>query len=449
MKKKATIVVDLGFGDAGKGTTVDYLARQGGISAMVRFNGGAQARHFVVTPDGRTHGFAQFGSGTFVPGVETFLSRFVLVDPMELVKEAELLAGLGCRNALSRIAIDERAMVVTPMHRALNRLREIARGAGRHGSCGMGIGEAMKMSIEYPEAVIRIDDLRDLRHLTSRLRLQQEAMAALSKRLMPYTEQVKALDGSGYGAAVLHHPNSVIETAEIMHSIAQEVRIVPSGHLKELAQRGSLIFEGAQGVLLDEWRGFHPHTTWSTTTPHNAQTLLQEIGYEGEVQKLGVMRAYHTRHGAGPFPTETSGLPASYFVDRCNGEHEWQGKFRVGWLDMVLLRYALEVSGGVDGLVVTHLDQYDALPHGIAMHICNGYSPQGNTDIVVHRLPVNPSLTYLAFQERLTTFLNRATPRYEPAPFSSADLIQRLADAFGTPVVIGSYGPSAADKRRF
>lgn len=444
MSKQATIVVDLGFGDAGKGTTVDYLARQGGVSAVVRFNGGAQARHFVVTPDGRTHGFSQFGSGTFVPGVETFLSRFALVDPLELIKEAESLSRLGCRNALSRIAIDERAMVVTPMHRMINRLREMARGAGKHGSCGMGIGEAMASSIQYPTHTIRVRDLRNKSRLEELLHRQRILFADLSKNIMPIDLQIRSMDE----AAVLHYPGSVTQVVQLMHDIAKEVRIVPSSYLKELAQRGSLIFEGAQGVLLDEWRGFHPHTTWSTTTPHNAQTLLQEIGYDGEVQKLGVMRAYHTRHGAGPFPTETSGLPASYFVDRCNSEHEWQGKFRVGWLDMVLLRYALEVSGGVDGLVVTHLDQYDALPHGIAMHICNGYSPQGNADIVVHRLPVNPSLTDLVFQERLTTFLNRATPIYEPAPLSSADLLPWLTGMLGIPVVLGSYGPTAADKRR-
>ncbi len=443
MKKKATIVVDLGFGDAGKGTTVDYLARHGGISAVVRFNGGAQARHFVVTPDGRTHGFSQFGSGTFVPGVETFLSRFALVDPLELVKEAESLTALGCRNPLLRMAIDENAMVVTPMHRMINRLREIVRGADKHGSCGMGIGEAMASSIQYPTHTIHVRDLRDKGRLEELLHTQRILFAAISKNIMPIDQQIRSMDDE---AAVLHYPRSVTQAAQLMHDIAKEVRIVPSTHLKELAQRGSLIFEGAQGVLLDEWRGFHPHTTWSTTTPHNAETLLQEIGYDGEVQKLGVMRAYHTRHGAGPFPTETPAL-AEYFVDRCNGTHQWQGGFRVGWLDLVLLRYALEVSGGVGALVVTHLDQYDALPGSMKTLVCSGYSPQGNSDITVHRLPINPTLTDLAFQERLTAFLNTARPVYDAAPANAADLLRWLEKELSVPVRFGSYGPTAANKR--
>src|SRR3989344_5023895 len=111
---RATIVTDLGFGDAGKGTIVDFLARQGRVSAVVRYNGGAQAAHNVVTPDGRHHTFSQFGSGTFVPGVRTHLTRFVLVDPFALGSELQNLYSMGVKTASSRLTVDENALVVTP-----------------------------------------------------------------------------------------------------------------------------------------------------------------------------------------------------------------------------------------------------------------------------------------------------------------------------------------------
>ena len=125
------IVADLGYGDAGKGTVVDWLCSHGGaepVHTVVRFNGGAQAAHNVVAPDGRHHTFAQFGSGTFTPGVRTHLSRFMLVDPAALAAEAAHLGSLGIRDALDRLTVDRDALLTTPYHRAANQARERARG---------------------------------------------------------------------------------------------------------------------------------------------------------------------------------------------------------------------------------------------------------------------------------------------------------------------------------
>ena len=144
------IVVDLGYGDAGKGTVVDWLcSRQDGrpVHAVVRFNGGAQAAHNVITRDGRCHAFAQFGAGTFTPGVRTHLSRFVLIDPLALAAEAAHLASLGLADALDLLTVDRDALLTTPYHQAANRAREIARGNDRHGSCGMGIGETARYAL--------------------------------------------------------------------------------------------------------------------------------------------------------------------------------------------------------------------------------------------------------------------------------------------------------------
>ena len=143
MEQKAILITDLGFGDAGKGGLVDHLTRVTGAHTVVRYNGGAQAGHNVITPDGRHHTFAQFGSGSLVPGTRTYVSRFMLLDPLAMLAEERALQGLGVRDALARTAIDRRALITTPFHVAANRIKEVARGDARHGSCGMGIGETM------------------------------------------------------------------------------------------------------------------------------------------------------------------------------------------------------------------------------------------------------------------------------------------------------------------
>src|SRR5437763_522887 len=129
-KRQAILIADLGYGDAGKGATVDYLARLTAAHTVVRYNGGAQAAHNVVAPDGRHHTFAQFGSATFLPGVRTHLSRFMVLHPLAMVREAEHLGVLGITDALGRTTIDGDALVISPYQQAANRLRELARGAG-------------------------------------------------------------------------------------------------------------------------------------------------------------------------------------------------------------------------------------------------------------------------------------------------------------------------------
>ncbi len=190
------VVVDLGYGDAGKGTVVDWLCtRRCGeepVHAVVRFNGGAQAAHNVVTADGRHHSFAQFGSGTFTPGVRTHLSRHVLVDPLALIAEAGHLAALGVRDALDRLTVDRSALVTTPYHRAANRARETARGAGRHGSCGMGVGETMAYALAHGDEALRAGDCLCPRTVRRKLTLLRDRL----------TEEVGRLEAPGVAACM-------------------------------------------------------------------------------------------------------------------------------------------------------------------------------------------------------------------------------------------------------
>jgi adenylosuccinate synthase len=394
------IVVDLGYGDAGKGTVVDWLCARGPYAAVVRFNGGAQAAHNVVTTDGRHHTFAQLGSGTFTPGVVTHLSRFMLVDPLALAAEAGHLAALGVDDALDRLTVDRDALLTTPYHRAANRARAVA---VRHGSCGMGIGETAAYALAWEDAP-RVGDCRSPARLRRRLRL-------LRDRLF---DELGPLDVP-----------AIEECADAFGAFAGRVRITGEGFLPALLRQGPAVFEGAQGVLLDERFGFHPHTTWSTTTFANARSLLDDAA--GSARRLGVLRAYLTRHGPGPFVTED---PLFDRPEPHNRRGPWQGAFRVGHLDAVALRYALRVCGGADALAVTHLDAPAPL-------ICEAYAIGAATTSTIAPAPD------LAGQALLTDRLLAARPRYSQV---GADPLGAIEAALGLPAVVRSYGPTAADK---
>jgi adenylosuccinate synthase len=416
----AWIVVDLGFGDSGKGTTVDFLARDLEADLVVRFNGGAQAGHNVVTTDRRHHTFAQFGSGTFVPGVGTHLGPAFVLHPGGLLVEARYLAAAGVGDALERLTIDARAPVITPYQQAAGRLREIARGAAAHGTTGVGVGEVRLDQAAGWDDVVVAGDLQEPDRLRAKLRSQQERK----------WEEL-ADEGDGPGAdderAVLLDRELVDVVLESWAGVDDRV-IEPELADARLRSARRLVLEGAQGVLLDERWGFHPHTTWSDCTFAGAEALIGDR----ERVRLGVVRAYQTRHGAGPFPTHD---PTWSLPERHNPSDGWAGAFRVGPLDGVLLRYASEVVRGVDGIVVTCLDRVSEVrPYGV----CVGYH---TAEGLIDRVPTGAPDDW-AHRETLGRRLREVRPEVEPA-----DPVEFVAERVGAPVVLTSHGPTAADKR--
>jgi adenylosuccinate synthase len=428
------VVVDLGFGDAGKGTVVDWLCASRPVHpvhpvhAVVRFNGGGQAAHTVVLPDGRRHTFAQFGSGTLRPGVRTHLSRFMVVDPLALVMESDHLAAIGVGDALARLTVDAGAPLATPYHRAANRARELARGADRHGSCGMGVGETMAYLIAHPADAPLVGDCREPNLLRHKLSLLRDRLAG----------DVGPLDAPPVDACV-----------DAFTAFASAVSIVDAAHTARLLDAGPVVFEGAQGVLLDEWHGFHPYTTWSTTTFANAETLLAEAGHTAV--RLGVLRTFTTRHGPGPLVTED---PALDLPDPHNPANPWQGPFRVGHFDAVAHRYALDVCGGVDALALTHLDVVDRSSGFVAGRgdRSSGFvAERGDRDVRMCRaydwtdrlVPGPPG--DLDRQEALTRRLEKTVPHYDPPPDDWAGAVEA---ELGAPVAVTSHGPTAADKQQ-
>ncbi|WP_068902846.1 adenylosuccinate synthetase [Planomonospora sphaerica] len=387
------IVVDLGYGDAGKGTVVDWLCSRGGVSAVVRFNGGAQAGHNVVLPDGRHHTFSQFGSGT-LRGVPTHLSRYIVVDPFALTAEADHLRRIGVPDPYGMLTVDREALLATPYHVAAGRARELARGGKRHGSCGMGVGEAMAYALEHPFMAPRVGDC--------------ERPWALTRKLEALRERLGA-DGP-----------PVADCVAAYRAFAEQVALVDPSYVTALLRRRPVVFEGAQGVLLDEWHGFHPHTTWSTTTFGNALALLDGAA----AVRLGVLRTYTTRHGPGPLVTED---PRLRLPEPHNRDGRWQGPFRTGHFDAVAHRYALSAAGGADALALTHLD-------APVSRMCDSYD--------IGELPVGRRGD-LEGQARLTARLGRVRPHYADGV---DDWPEAVTGALGVPVWLGSSGPTSADK---
>ncbi|MEV4245364.1 adenylosuccinate synthetase [Streptosporangium canum] len=391
------IVADLGYGDAGKGTVVDWLCAQGPVQAVVRFNGGGQAAHNVVLPDGRHHTFAQFGSGT-LRGVPTHLSRFMVVDPLALASEAAHLGELGVPDPFGLLTVDRDALLATPYHVAAGRARELARGDDRHGSCGMGIGETMAYALDNPGLGPTAGDC--------------ENPALLARKLHVLCE---ALGVSG---------PAVEDCVAAYRAFAERVILVDSSFTAALLRRRPVVFEGAQGVLLDEWHGFHPYTTWSTTTFANALALLDGV----PAVRLGVLRTYTPRHGPGPLVTED---PTLEIDEAHNAAGPWQGPFRAGHFDAVAHRYALAVTGGADALALTHLD-------APVSRMCVSYD--------IGELAAGTAGD-LDGQAGLTRRVLRARPRYTDG-IGAGDWPAAVADALGVSVWLGSAGPTAADKTR-
>lgn len=452
-KSTAILITDLGYGDAGKGSLVDYLTRATKAHTVVRYNGGAQAAHNVITPDGRHHTFAQFGSGTFIPGTRIHLSRFMMVHPLAMLAEERHLRSLGVSNAFQRVTIDREALVTTPFQQSANRLKEIARGDGRHGSCGMGVGETMSDWLSYGAQVLFIGDLSDRKAVVKKLHFLRDAKIAQMEGLF---EKLSDIEAARNDLQILYDPKIIETTADLYQHFSTLVSIVEPAYLgKALKRPGTTIFEGAQGVLLDEWYGFYPYNSWSTLTFKNADTLLAENAFGGDTRKLGLIRAYATRHGAGPFVTEDKDLTARV-QDYHNQNNNWQREFRVGYLDFVALRYALTVSGKVDGLVITNLDRLDSLSQWRTCHryqytgektnLADYFDLQGQS-IRNLKVPVDP--TDLIKQEELTRFLLEMKPVYEDCKKDRDEYIELIRQRLHVPIAITSAGPTALEKKPF
>ncbi|KKU32725.1 MAG: Adenylosuccinate synthetase [Candidatus Uhrbacteria bacterium GW2011_GWE2_46_68] len=367
---RALILCDLGFGDGTKGATTDFLARSQGFRSIMRYTGGPQARHFVTTPQGVVHGFAQCCSGMFVPGTSSILSSSMLVDLIALQGEIQTLEKIIGQPIWERVVLDSSSTLVTPFHAVMGQLMELRRGEKRHGSCGMGVGQSVFERKAGQELTIQKLFEGDGRRLLVDWQKQMEELIACTKKDFPHLGE--ACDAS---TAFFHQYLDASYLLGIYGDILQKApcRITDTAaYVRELVRDGhDLLLEGAQGALLDREQGFFPFVTKTCTTCHEAQRFLN--GLDVRVKKMGVLRAYMHRHGAGPFVTEDAQF-ASKMHDRNNAPNPWQGPMRFGHPDLLLWRYGLALNGGVDTLAISCLDELTGTD---SIRLCTSYQYSG------------------------------------------------------------------------
>ena len=363
---RAITVCGLHFGDESKGSTVDALVRHTGIRTVVRYSGGSNCAHRVVTDEGDSHVFSSWGSGTLA-GASTILTKHVVIDPVRLLNEGQILEKKVGTGHWRGIAIDENALVITPFHQALNRIREINRSTGPHGSCGIGLGEAVRYSLNNPANAVKMKDLLRPITLNDKLETIKSDLLHEARSLTPRyisDDMWRVFHDGNLIDALLWRYSRLIERLT-----SSTRRIWTTDDILDFVSKYNTIWEGAQGVLLDEDVGFHPYTTWSKTNLTNANAILAQAGVT-DVTNVGVLRCYSHRHGPGPFPSEDSSL-LPILREPANLTNDWQGPFRVGWFDLPLTRYAIKNAGApIHYLSLSHLDYLEKQPF---WHTVEGY----------------------------------------------------------------------------
>lgn len=352
--KSADVIIGANFGDEGKGLITDFFAaRAGGDSVVVRYNGGAQAGHTVVTPEGVRHVFSHFSSGSFC-GADTFLSRFFVCNPLLFMKERRLLQE---KSAVPRVFVDGMSMVTTPYDMMINQIVEDARGNGRHGSCGLGFGETIERHVSSPHG-LAYADLFDTAALKARLNV-------IRKEWVPARLRALGIENISDAWRERISSDATLEKfAEDTADFLQMTSLAKPSYLADTRQK--IVFEGAQGLLLDQERGWFPHVTRSYTGLRNVLSLAEGAGVEA-LNVAYITRAYATRHGAGPLPHELERAPYVGIRDETNVTNAYQGSLRFGWLDTDLLAISIrnDLSDNKSaikvkhGLAVTCLDQVD------------------------------------------------------------------------------------------
>ena len=322
---KAHVVIGSGYGDEGKGLFTDYLSSLYEGSTVVRFNGGAQAGH-TVTTDKERHVFGHYCSNALLGKSHiTFLSKYFVVNPMLFKKEKESLYNLGYQPS---VIISPDSLITLPYDILINQLLEKKRGDLKHGSCGVGFGETIERSEKgfplYIKDVLNNDNvINQIKNIRDKYFLKRVQDLGLINELNDYS--------------FLLEDNFINILINQMRFDFQDVKL--SNDL--LLKNRHIIFEGAQGLLLDQDLGYFPHVTRSNTGLKNIINIIKDT----EIKELDVVyatRCYTTRHGAGPLENELKIKPYENIVDKTNIHNEYQGTLRFSFLNIDLLKETIK-----------------------------------------------------------------------------------------------------------
>ena len=414
-------VIGAQWGDEGKGKIVDWLASR--ADAVVRFQGGHNAGHTLVVGD-QTYKLSLLPSG-IVRGTLSIIGNGVVLDPWHLKQEIAKLEGQGVAISTANFAIADNCPLILPIHGELDVMRENAAGAGKIGTTGRGIGPAYEDKVG--RRAIRVCDLAHLDALESQL-----------DRLCAHHDALRA----GFGQPPIDRAALVASLREIAPFVLQYAEPVWK-RLNEVRKKGSrILFEGAQGVLLDVDHGTYPFVTSSNTVSGTAASG-SGLGPNATGFVLGIVKAYTTRVGAGPFPTELEDEIGQRLGERGHEFGTVTGrKRRCGWFDAVLVRQSCAISG-VTGIALTKIDVLDGLEK---VKICTGYRLNGK---LLDHLPAHAAdqaAVEPVFEEMDGWSGTTAGARsWADLPAQAIKYIQRVQELIQTPVALVSTSPERED----
>ena len=350
---KNVVIVGAQWGDEGKGKIVDWLSSRADV--VVRFQGGHNAGHTLVI-DGKVYKLNLLPSGVVRSNKLSVIGNGVVVDPWALLKEIDSIREQGVVITPENLIIAENCTLILPMHGMVDRAREAASGANKIGTTGRGIGPAYEDKVA--RRAIRLCDLTDPALLKTKI----------ENLLVHHNALLRGFGAEQIDAAALHHDLMAIAPRILPHAAVVWQRL-------EQARRDSklILFEGAQGSMLDVDHGTYPYVTSSNIVAAQAATG-SGVGPKVLGRVLGICKAYTTRVGSGPFPTEDTGEVGERLgtVGKEFGTNTGR-KRRCGWFDAVLVRQAVKV-GGIDGIALTKLDVLDGLKE---LKICRAYKLNG------------------------------------------------------------------------
>ena len=414
---KAIVVVGAQWGDEGKGKIVDYVAAS--FDFVARYAGGHNAGHTVIF-DNKKFILQLIPCGILRPGLQAVIGSGVVVDPAALIGELDTLAESGI-DVNGRLHISNRAHLILPLHRQLEKAAEAARGAARIGTTSRGIGPAYEDKMARHG--VRICDLLDearFREKLGRIACEKE-------------KGFRAAYGEELNAAGI--AEEYLAYAERIRPFVTDTSLVINDALD---QGRSVLFEGAQGTMLDIDHGTYPYVTSSNATAGGACTGLG-VSPTRITGVMGITKAYTTRVGSGPFPTEMPELEAATMRNRGNEFGAVTGRpRRCGWLDLAVLRYAVRLNG-IHTLVVTKLDVLDTQRE---IQVCVGYRYKG---ALLREMPaaaeqlaeVTPDYRALRGWQASTAGISEAAR----LPQAASDYLKFMSDELNVEIGMVSTGP--------
>lgn len=368
--KDIKVIIGANFGDEGKGHMTNYVCSKSKNPIVIRFNSGSQAGHTVVNEDRTRHVFGHFGSGTFLD-TPTFLSRYFAVNPLTFLKEKSELKG---KNINPVVYVDDECVITTIYDMLINQIAETSRGDNRHGSCGLGFNETLvrnrdkKYSLKIKDIIIK-----DNNEVICNIALLKEILFIIKKEYVP--KRLKELNITNIPEEFIPILNSDALIDNFLNDINEFIKSIRIKSFSKISDDfDTLVFEGAQGLMLHQSYKYFPHVTPSNTGIENVIELLSdEFNDEDERQEIDIeaiyiTRSYLTRHGAGPMPGELKDKPYRKIEDLTNIPNRYQGTLRFGLLNLDLLKENIETDFNKSlnskfkirkSLAVTCLDQID------------------------------------------------------------------------------------------